>query len=121
MRRWIAGAYGLLATVIAAGGARAQDHPGESPVPPPLSPPDLSLKPGEDGMAVLRCRVAEDRSFADCVILGENPEGQNFGPAAVRITQGDASEIPARRDRVRAPDRWAIGSVVQFRVPFHLE
>lgn len=109
-----------MAAVLSAGAASAQEAP-EPPIPPQASPQDLSLKRGEDGVAVVRCRVSEQRFYTGCVVLGENPEGENFGPAAIQIVEGESSTGIVLQNRVRPPDSVPIGATVQFRVPFHLE
>jgi TonB family protein len=73
--RVLAGALGAAATVAAvfAGPAGAE------------GPAAGAAQPDGEGMAVINCKVTEDRSLTDCKLLKEAPPGSGFGAAALKM------------------------------------
>lgn len=90
-----------------------QSEPAERAVAQSSPPIDLTLRPRESGLVIMRCRIDESRRYSDCEVAGENPTGYGFADAARRII-GEMT-LPA------APETVVIGSTVTFRMPFILE
>lgn len=72
-----AGLSGVIAAAALLGAARAQA---------PQQPEQRPDAPATPGLAVINCKVAEDRSLTDCRLLEESPPGAGFGEAALRMS-----------------------------------
>jgi periplasmic protein TonB len=73
-------------------------------------PPD-ALARGVSGNATVECEIIREGLLDHCSILIEDPAGQGFGDAAIRV----AFEHYARPD---AEGRFAVGRRVRFPVQF---
>ncbi|QDH72409.1 energy transducer TonB [Brevundimonas sp. M20] len=112
MKRALGGMIGLALVLATPAMVLGQEtasppHPIQTPAPP-SQPPSLSsaLEPGE-GRVVLNCGVQQDGSVTDCRVESEEPAGQGFGPAALRVAaQTRLSEEQARRAGIGARVRW---------------
>ena len=73
--RVLAGLFGgaVMATVLFAGAAGAEDPLSGAP------------QPGARGMALINCKVSDDRSLTDCRLIKESPPGAGFGAMALRM------------------------------------
>jgi TonB family protein len=95
MRPW------LIAAALAVAGATSAEPAPNAAAPPGrhlITNPDWLHKPGPDdfsslfpsgatstGVVVIQCEVTSDGHATGCVVLAENPAGQGFGAAALKI------------------------------------
>jgi TonB family protein len=74
--------------------------------------PREALRRGVNGQAVISCIVAIQGTLTDCVVVSEEPEGMDFGQAAIALTP-QLLMRPARLagqpvpSEVRIPIKWA--------------
>jgi TonB family protein len=76
--------------------------------------PEAAFPKGDEGLAVVECRVSPDRWLADCKVLAEQPQGGPFGQAALQI---------ASRFRAKATTQsgaQAVGRMIRIPIAFSM-
>jgi len=61
-----------------------------------------------EGTATLGCRLTPEGALADCQVVDENPPGQGFGEAALRLAPSMKMKDPQAAAQVRVPFRFKL-------------